>query len=82
MLNEKVSQLVQDIFLHMRNPAAHQRVKDDPEAHLLSLLQEIKEDLSGDAKYRVPLYNTVERASYGDSVKEAREELAEPVSHE
>lgn len=82
MISDKVSQLVQDIFLQMRNPAVHHRVKDDPEAHLLSLLQEVKKDLEGDKKYRVPLYDTVERASYGDSVSQAREEMEEPVSHE
>ena len=82
MMSEQTNQLVQDIFLQMRNPAAHQRVKEDPETHLLSLLKEIKKDLEGDKKYRVPLYNTVERASYGDSVSEARAEMEEPVSQE
>ena len=77
MPNEKVSQLVQDIFLQMRNPAVHREVKGDPEAHLISLLQEIKEDLSGDAKYRVPLYDTVERASFQGHLDRAREELEE-----
>lgn len=64
----------------MQNPAAYLRIKDDPEAHLLSLLKEIKKDLGGDAKYRVPLYNTVERASYERSIREAKEEMEESIS--
>ena len=75
MISERVSELLRDIFQEVPNPAVHQRVKVDPEAHLLSLLKEIKEDLSGDKKHRVPLYFTVQRASYGSSVNEARGEL-------
>ena len=82
MISDKVSKLVQDIFLEMRNPRVHREVKDDPEAHLLSLLKEIKKDLEGSAKHRVPLISTVERASFDDSVSQARREMEEPVSHE
>lgn len=72
MISHTVEQLVRDIFLQMRNSAVHQRVKENPEAHLLSLLMEIKEDMSGDRMDRVPLHSTVERASFESSIEEAR----------
>ena len=81
MISHAVEQLVQDIFLQMRNPAVHQRVEDDPEAHLLSLLTSIKEEISTERKYRVTLYSTVERASYASSIEEVRK-LEEPVLQE
>jgi hypothetical protein len=77
MISKKVNQLVQDIFRQIPNSEVHQETKDEPEAHLLALLEEIKSDLSGDAKHRVPLYFTVERASYKSRVNKAREELEE-----
>jgi hypothetical protein len=82
MISDQVSHLVQDIFLQMRTPAVHQEVKEDPEAYLLSLLQEIKDDLSGHKKFYVPLYNTVERASFQSHLEKAREGTSQPASHE
>ena len=77
MISEKVSQLVKDIFLQIRNPEVHKDVQKDPEAHLLSLLKEIKKDLSGDAKYRRTLHHTVECASFHpDKAKEGLDQSA------
>ena len=72
MISNEVKQLVQDIFLQINNPMAHDEVKEDPEAHLISLLMEIKEDISGYRKYRVPLHSTVERASCAITMKRIR----------
>ena len=82
MISDKASRLVQDIFLQMQNPAVHKRVKDDPEAHEISLLKEILKDLSGDRKHRVVLCSTVERSSHGDNIREAREAMEGHFSHE
>ena len=82
MISNEVKQLVQDIFLQIDNPRAHNEVREDPEAHLLSLLNEIKEDISGDRKYRVTLESTVESASCAISMKRMKEELAQPVLQE
>lgn len=82
MISAKASRLVQDIFLKMQNPAVHERVKNDPEAHEISLLLEILKDLSGDRRHRVVLCSTVERSSHGDNIREVREEMEKHVSHE
>lgn len=82
MISKQVSQLVQDIFLQMSTPAVHQEVKEDPEAYEIYLLQEIKKDLEGHKKHRVPLYSTVERASCQCHLEKAREEASQPASHE
>ena len=82
MISHETGQLVQDIFLQINNPRAHDEVKEDPEAHLLSLLREIKENISGDRKYRVTLHSTVERASCAISMKRIREEYGQLVSQE
>ena len=74
MISDEVKQLVQDIFMQINNPMAHDEVKEDPEAHLLSLLNEIKEEMSGDRKYRVTLESTVESASCAISMKRMKEE--------
>lgn len=79
MMSENVNQLVQDIFLQMLTPAVHREAKEDPEAYLLSLLQEIKDDLGGHKKFYVPLYSTVERASFQSHLDKARKELGQPV---
>jgi hypothetical protein len=76
---EKINQLVQDIFLQIKNPVVHREVKEDPEGHLLSLLTQIKKELEGDAKYRTTLYHTVQSASYDENVREAKEEPGQPV---
>lgn len=79
MISDQLKQLVQDIFSQLNNTEAHQRVKEDPEAHLLSLLAQIKRELMGDAKFRRTLYNTVEPSSYENHINEAKK-LSEPDS--
>lgn len=76
---EKVNQLVRDIFLQVKTPKVHEEVKEDPEAFLLSLLTEIKDRLSGDAKYWMTLHHTVQAASYTSHIEKAKEELAQPA---
>ena len=79
MISEKTKQLVQDIFLQVRTPEVHKEVKEDPEAFLLSLLTEIRDRLTGEAKYWMTLHHTVQAASFEDNVEKAKEELAQPV---
>jgi poly(3-hydroxyalkanoate) synthetase len=75
MISKKVNQLVQDIFRQIPLRAVHRETEEEPEAHLISLLEKIKEDLESYRKHRVPLYSTVEQACYEVNVKKAREEL-------
>jgi DNA-directed RNA polymerase specialized sigma24 family protein len=79
---QRAEQLVQDIFLQIRNSEVHREVREDPEAYLLSLLSTIKTELSGYRKYRATLHSTVESASFQSHLEKAREELPQPVSNE
>lgn len=79
MITEKTKQLVQDIFLQIKIPKVHEEVKEDPEAFLLSLLTEIRDRLTGEAKYSMTLHHTVQAASYDSRIEKAKEELAQPV---
>ena len=79
MISDQTKQLVQDIFLQLNNPIVHREVKEDPEAYLISLLNTIKEELSGDRKYRAILHHTVQDASYDSHLKKGREELGQPA---
>ena len=79
MISEKTKQLVQDILLQVKTPKVHDEVKQDPEAFILSLLTEIRDDLAGEEKYWATLYHTVRSASYDSHVERAKEELAQPV---
>ncbi len=81
MISKEAKQLVEDIFLQVRNPRVHNDVKEDPEAHLLSLLKQIKAEISGERKVWAMLYSTVEKASYQSSTKEARKQLDQPAAH-
>lgn len=69
MISNQVRQLVQDIFVQMRNPEVHQKVKEDPETYLLSLLTRIKEELP---EVSATLRWTVEKSSFGSNLDEVR----------
>lgn len=79
MITERTKQLVQDIFLQIKPLKVHEEVKQDPEAFLLSLLTEIKEELNSDRKYRATLHHTLQSASFNDNVEKAKEQLAQLV---
>lgn len=80
MISNEAKRLVQDIFLQLKNPEVHNEVKEDPEAYLLSLLNAIKKEMSGEREYYAMLHSTVQKASYESHLEEAREQLHQAVS--
>lgn len=77
MIHEKARQLIEDIFSEVNHPDIPDEIKKEPEVFLLSLLNNIKGELKGVAKFRAILYRTVESASFESSRREAREQLEE-----
>ncbi len=78
MLHPKTAQLIEEVFEFFDThgfSGVSKKVdlaKNDPEACIVSLLQKIKERLP---EVSSTLSITIERASYADSVKEARKLL-------
>ncbi|TSC79641.1 MAG: hypothetical protein G01um101425_572 [Candidatus Peregrinibacteria bacterium Gr01-1014_25] len=75
MLPEPVVQLLQEIYAEERNTEVRQKLRDNPEELLISLLTEIKQDLPNVSSM---LQSTVESAAAGviEDIKRRRAESA------
>ena len=75
MLPEPVIQLLRDIYGEERDEEVQQKLRENPEELLISLLMEIKQDLP---KVSAMLSSTVGRGAYGviEDVKKWRAEAA------
>lgn len=75
MIPERASQLIGEIFSELNHPDVPDEAKKEPEVFLLSLLNTIKDELKGEAKFRAILYHAVREASYGVNLQSAREQI-------
>ncbi|MBI3332390.1 hypothetical protein HYZ99_05560 [Candidatus Peregrinibacteria bacterium] len=62
MLSERVAKLVRDIYAKDDNEEVQQKLQEDPEEVLISLLETIKEDLP---EVSSTLQFTVEKGTFG-----------------
>ncbi len=73
MIPEPFTELLHQIAEATPRGSRHIRdLRKDPEAHLLALLANMRNELMGDDKFSAMLLTTVEQSFFEDNVEEAR----------